>query len=285
MDIIDLHTHSSASDGSLQPAELVRHARQKGLKALAVTDHDTIDGLEEAVAEGNRIGIEVLPGIEISADFSSEMHILGYFINGNYSHISDVLAMLLEKRNERNPKIVRKLNDMGYEITMEEVLRQSNGGVTGRLHIAKVLLDKGYVGSVNEAFNMLLSSGRPAYFKKEKLTPEQCIGEIIAAGGIPVLAHPIYLNMVYGELDVLLEKLKKAGLMGIEAYYVDNSEEHTKTYLSLAEKHELLVTGGSDFHGSYKPDIEIGIGRGSLKVPSEVLVRLKKNTCPLDRRS
>lgn len=275
MDVIDLHTHSKASDGSLQPAELVRHAKNKGLKAIALTDHDTIKGLDEAVAEGKMIGVEVLPGIEISADYSPEMHILGYFVNGDYSRIAGVLADLREKREERNPKIIRKLNEMGFDISMDEVLKNSGGGVTGRPHIAKVLYEKGYVESMKDAFDRFLSHGRPAYFKKEKLTPEQCINDITSAGGIPVLAHPIYLNKNLEELDLLLDTLKKAGLMGMEAYYVDNSPEQTEMMLSLAEKHKLIVTGGSDFHGSYKPDIEIGVGRGNLEVPYELLEQLK----------
>lgn len=276
MELIDLHTHSRASDGSMQPAELVRYAYGKKLKAIALTDHDTIKGLEEAINVGKQIGIEVIPGIEISADFSPEMHILGYFTKGYYSRIRNVLATLLEKREERNPKIINKLIEMGFDITMEEVLRQSNGGITGRPHIAKVLLEKGYVESIKEAFDKFLSSGRPAYFKKDKLTPEECIYEIIAAYGIPVLAHPIYLNMDHTELDSLFSRLKKDGLVGIEAYYVDNTPEQTEMLVSLAKKNGLIVTGGSDFHGSFKPDIEIGIGRGNLSVPYELLEDLKE---------
>lgn len=276
MDPIDLHTHSTASDGSMLPAELVRYAKQKGLKAIAITDHDTTDGLYDAVQEGKKLGIEVISGIEISADFNPEMHILGYFLNGDYFGIAEILADFRLKREERNPKIVRKLNDLGLKITMEEVLAKSSGGVTGRPHIAKVLIEKGYVGSMEEAFDRYLVSGRPAYFKKDKLNPHQCIIQINAAGGLPVLAHPIYLNMDYEQLDALLGELAEAGLKGIEAYYVDNTPEQTEMLLGLADRHSLLVTGGSDFHGSFKPDIDIGIGRGSLRVPYELLENMKK---------
>jgi predicted metal-dependent phosphoesterase TrpH len=155
-------------------------------------------------------------------------------------------------------------------------VEKSQGGVTGRPHIARVLIEKGYVSSIEEAFDKYLGAGRPAYFKKDKLTPQQCIEEIRAAGGLPVLAHPIYLGMGFAELDILLEELKKSGLMGIEAYYVDNTHEQTEELLELACKHDLLVTGGSDFHGEFKPDIQLGIGRGELKIPYALLEKMKK---------
>lgn len=277
-EIVDLHTHTTASDGSMTPIELVRHAKQKGLKAIAVTDHDSVNGLREAVEEGNKLGLEVIPGIEISMDFSPEMHILGYFINGNYPGISGILAGLREKREERNPKIIRKLNEMGFGITMDEVSRLASGGIIGRPHIAKVMLEKGYVGSIEEAFSKYLAAGRPAYFKKDKLLPEEGIFEINATGGIPVLAHPVYLDMDRRQLDMLLDRLVCAGLKGIEAYYSENTPEQTQELLMLAEKHRLFVTGGSDFHGAFKPDIHIGTGRGNLRVPYELLERMKKIT-------
>ena len=286
MHFIDLHTHTTASDGSMLPEDLVKYAKHKGLKAIAITDHDTTDGLNQAVAEGKRIGLEVISGIEISADFNPEMHILGYFLKGDYSGISKILADLRSKREERNPRIVNKLNELGLEITMEEVLAKSSGGVTGRPHIAKVMIEKGYVRNLEEAFDKYLASSRPAYFKKDKLTPRQCIGEINAAGGLPVLAHPIYLRMEYEQLDILLAELKQYGLRGIEAYYVDNTAQQTAMLLNLAKKHSLLVTGGSDFHGSFKPNIDIGIGRGDLHIPYELLENMKmcknnqKKTCP-----
>ncbi len=276
MNLIDLHTHTTSSDGSMAPAELVKYAKHKGLKAIAITDHDTTDGLQEALQEGKSTGLEVIPGIEISADFNPEMHILGYFLKGDYSRIAGTLAGLRLKRDERNPRIVKRLNELGLEISVEEVLARSRGGVTGRPHIAKVLIEKGYVHSNEEAFDRYLGSGRPAYFKKDKLTPGQCIGEISAAGGLPVLAHPIYLGMEYGQLDSLLAELVQDGLMGIEAYYVDNTAQQTRMLLELAEKHHLFVTGGSDFHGSFKPQIDLGIGRGNLRVPYELLEKMKR---------
>lgn len=275
--LIDLHTHTTASDGSMIPAELVRHAFAKGLGAVAVTDHDTISGVDQALEEGNKLGIEVIPGVEVSVDFSPEVHLLGYFLHGNYyDSIIKTLEELREKREQRNPRIITKLNELGFDITMSEVNRLAAGGNVGRPHIARVMIDKGYVASIEEAFDKYLASGRPAYFKKDKLTPAEGISEIARAGGVPVLAHPIYLNMSTDQLDILLGQLAAMGLKGIEAYYTDNTAEQTAQLLQLAHKHKILATGGSDFHGMFKPDIEIGSGRGSLKVPYSLLLGLKQ---------
>lgn len=274
---IDLHTHTTVSDGSMAPEELVRHAYKKDLAAVAITDHDEISGIEQAIGAGKALGIEVVPGVEISVNFKTEMHLLGYFFYSGYETIEGTLADLREKREKRNPKIISKLNELGFNITLSEVMAQAPGGNTGRPHIARLLMDKGYVGSIEEAFDKYLGSGRPAYYKKDKLSPAEGISEIARAGGIPVLAHPIYLNMNAGQLDTLLEELAVKGLKGIEAYYTDNSEEQTTEFLHLADKHNLLVTGGSDFHGRFKPEIEIGTGRGNLRVPYRLLPGLKQS--------
>lgn len=274
--LIDLHTHTTASDGSMTPAELVRHAHEKGLAAIAVTDHDSVEGVGQALEEGRRLGIEVVAGVEISVDFDPEMHLLGYFFNANYRSILNTLEELRQMRERRNPKIIGKLNELGFDITMDEVNRKAGTGNVGRPHIARALMDKGYVESIAEAFEKYLAVGRPAYFKKDKLTPEQGVGLISGAGGVPVLAHPIYLDMAGINLDQLLPRLKAAGLKGIEAIYTENTGEQTAKLLKLAEAYDLAVSGGSDFHGSFKPHIEIGIGRGSLRIPYELLVRLKR---------
>lgn len=274
--LIDLHTHSTASDGSMSPAELVRHAKESGLAAVAVTDHDTVFGIAEAFEEGARVGIEVIAGIEIGVEFKPEMHILGYFFGDNYLKIKSILDELRKNRDIRNPKIVAKLNELGFDITLEEVAEEAKGNVVGRPHIAKVLMNKGYVGSVDEAFEKYLASGRPAYYIKDKLTPGKGIQEILKAGGIPVLAHPIHLGFGLSQLDDLLGKLNSYGLKGVEVYYVDNSESDIFAHRQLAEKYNLVATGGSDFHGIFKPDIAIGRGRGNLKVTYDVLENLKK---------
>lgn len=272
---IDLHTHSTASDGSMSPAELVRHAKAVGLSAIALTDHDTIAGIGDALEEGRKIGLEVIPGIEISVDYKPEMHILGYFLNNTYGNISGTLEKLIENRSERNPKIIGRLREIGFDITMEEVEKEAKGSVVGRPHIAKVLVRKGFAKNMEEAFDKFLASGRSAYFKKDKLNPEEGINEIIQAGGIPVLAHPIFLGLSYKDLDELLGSLKRVGLKGIEANYVENTGDDTGNLLRLALKHNLLATGGSDFHGSYKTNIEIGKGRGNLKVLYEVVDKMR----------
>lgn len=273
--LIDLHTHSTASDGSMRPAELVRHAKQRGLSAIAITDHDTVDGIQEAFDEAEKEGIEVISGIEISADSKPEMHILGYFFNNNHLRIKDSLTALKNGRDSRNAKIIVKLNELGINITLADIEQEVLGEIIGRPHIAKALMSKGYVKSISEAFDKYLRDGGLAYFKRFELKPEDGIREIIKAGGIPVLAHPIFLHLSNSQLDELLCLLVSYGLKGIEAYYVDNSKEDTGNLLRLAIKHKLLVTGGSDFHGSFKTDIEIGSGRGNLKITYDVLEKLK----------
>ena len=296
---IDLHTHSTASDGSMAPDVLVRHAYGLGLSAIALTDHDTLDGAGLALEEGKRLGMEVIPGVEISVTLSSwdlppvvsprsmqesksmvcmrpEMHLLGYFFSGNYSLLSDTLSELRDKREQRNPKIIKKLNELGFDITLGEAAAKAGGGMVGRPHIARALMEKGYISSIAEGFNKYLAAGRPAYVEKDKLTPEEGITEIIRAGGVPVLAHPIYLGLKGTELGKVLEKLKAAGLRGIEALYTENTQEQTEELLKLAAEYGLKVTGGSDFHGSFKPGIEAGTGRGNLRVPYDLLLALRE---------
>ncbi|OPX42931.1 error-prone DNA polymerase [Ruminiclostridium hungatei] len=275
--LIDLHTHSMASDGSMSPAELVRHAHGKGLSALALTDHDTVDGVQEALEEGEKLGVEVIPGIEISVDYKPEMHILGYFPRlYAYNSIRNELEVIRQGREARNLKIINRLNELGIAITLEEVKKEALGDITGRPHIARVLVNKGFVKSIDDAFDKYLSREGRAYFKRFELKPEDGIQAIRRAGGLPVLAHPVFLRKTYDEMDRLLEELKGFGLAGIEALYSDHSREDTGNFLRLAIKHGLIVTGGSDFHGSFKPGMELGTGRGGLEVPYELLENLRK---------
>lgn len=275
MKLVDLHTHTKASDGSMNPAELVRYAADRGLAAVAITDHDTVDGVEEAVREGARQGIEVIAGLEISVDFEPEMHMLGYFFNNGYRAIEPALEELHKKRQERNPKIIRKLREMGFDITLEEAAKLAGGKVVGRPHIAAAMVRHGYVSNAREAFDIYLASGKPAFFKKDKLTPKEGIQMIVNAGGVPVLAHPILLGLENGKLDNLLGKLTAAGLKGAEAIYVENTDEQTEFLIGLCKKHNLITTGGSDFHGGFKPDIEIGTGKGNLRIPYGIVEKLR----------
>lgn len=276
-DRIDLHTHSLVSDGTYTPAELVRYAKGKGLRAIALTDHDRIDGIEEAEAVGGEVGVEVIPGLELSADFpEGAMHFLGLFIDRTSPSFRRRLAVFQAARRERNPKIVKKLQEMGFKITEEEVAAAAGGGQAGRPHFARVLMEKGYVHSIAEAFERYIGDGGPAYVKKPQPSPEACIALIHEANGVAVLAHPNTLRLPVERLGALLERLAKAGLDGIEVYYSTHTPEETIRYERLADAWNLAKTGGSDFHGKHKPQIDLGIGRGSLHVPYALLEELRR---------
>lgn len=276
---IDLHTHTTASDGSLTPSQLVRYAKKKGLTVIAVTDHDTVDGNAEAMAEGEREAITVVPGVEISVDYSpGSMHMLGFFINIKSTGLSEKLRLLQDSRADRNPRIIEKLNALGVPITYQEVIDVSGGGQVGRPHIAQVLLQKGYTRSIQEAFDRYLGKGAPAYFDKFRLEPAGAISMIIGAGGVPVLAHPFTLNCANAdELELLVKHLVSLGLAGIEVYYTEHSSKQVSVYESLARRHNLLITGGSDFHGANVEGIDLGKGRGGLTIPHELFEKLKKH--------
>lgn len=276
---IDLHTHSTASDGTMTPSELVRHAKEAGLSALALTDHDTTDGIDEALEEGKKSGVEVIAGVEINVDFTpdSEMHLLGYFFEDNYKNLEPLLKRLKASREERNPKMIKKLNELGFDISLEEVRREAKDKLVGRPHIASVLVKKGYFKKISDVFNKYISAGRPAYVKREKLLPKEAIEEIVRCGGIPVLAHPIYISLTaMAELRALIHELRGYGLKGIEAFYSDNTPYDTILFLKLAIEYNLIPTGGSDFHGDLKPHIMLGTGRGDLHVPYKILEKLKE---------
>jgi predicted metal-dependent phosphoesterase TrpH len=260
MFFIDLHTHSNASDGSLPPGEVVRLAKERGLTALALTDHDTIDGLAQAAAAGEELGLEIIPGVEISAKHTSgSMHILGYFLDYGSDLLARRLAVLKQARKDRNPQIITKLRDRGIPVTMEQVERISGGGQVGRPHIARALYEVGRVRSIQEAFDIYLGNNGLAYVSKFRFPPEEAIAMIREAQGIPVLAHPFTLGLnTAGTLKPLLKDLMALGLAGVECYYPEHSADQEALYLSLARELGLLVTGGSDFHGDNKPEISLG---------------------------
>jgi len=274
---IDLHLHTTASDGVMKPSEIVRYAKRKGLQAIAITDHDTIEGLEEGLSEANRIDFEVIPGIEISAEYSpGSMHLLGFLLDINHPLLKERLEYLQKARAERNPKIVEKLNRLGIEITYEEVVKASGGGQVGRPHFAQVLLEKNYVRNYQEAFERFLRKGAPAYVDKFRFKPKEAIHFIKEAGGITVLAHPNTLHMNgYSDLENLILGLVEEGLKGIEVYYPEHSHLEVAQYKILAERHGLLITGGTDYHGIEKNGLDIGVGRGDMKIPYSMLEALK----------
>jgi hypothetical protein len=274
---LDLHLHTIYSDGSLPPAQVLALAKQANVTALAITDHDILDGIPEAVATGKNLDIEVIPGVEISSRYGdSELHILGYFIDCRDATLLSRLARLRDSRHTRNPKIIDKLRALGLAITYEDVTALAGTASVGRPHIARVLMQKGYVTSAKEAFDRYLANGAAAYVPRDLPEPEEAIRWITDAGGVAVLAHPTWVRESEEGLFKLCASLKEAGLRGMEVHYSTHTKSQTSDYLRMASKLGFLVTGGSDFHGLTKPDIEVGIGRGSLKVPEKLLEPLKK---------
>ncbi len=277
MGYVDLHLHTTASDGVLSPSEIVRYAKAKGLQAIAITDHDTIDGCEEGLSEGERIGFEVIPGIEISAEYSpGSMHILGFFLDIHHPLLNERLEYLQKARAERNPKMVAKLNQLGMEVTYEEVLKASGGGQVGRPHFANVLLEKKYVRSFPEAFERFLKKGAPAYVDKFRFTSKEALHFISEARGVAVLAHPNTLGVNRSsELEKLILQLVDEGLKGIEVYYPEHSAVEVAQYKTLADRYSLLSTGGTDYHGIEKNELDIGVGRGEMKLPYSIVENMK----------
>ncbi|MGQ9687958.1 MAG: PHP domain-containing protein [Desulfobaccales bacterium] len=278
MGYVDLHTHSTASDGSFSPRELVRLARERGLEALALTDHDTVDGLAEALAAGEDFGLEVIPGVEISARHpTGSMHILGLFLDYHSGTLADRLAVLKQARQDRNPQIIAKLNKLGIPLTMEEVIRLSGGGQVGRPHIAQALYQSGYVPSLQEAFDKYLGNNGLAYVSKFRFPPEEALAMIREAKGVPVLAHPFTLGLQTADaLRSFLKDLQKLGLAGLECYYPEHSPAQEALYLSLARELGLLVTGGSDFHGQAKPEVSLGRVNCQPRLVYDLVVALKQ---------
>jgi predicted metal-dependent phosphoesterase TrpH len=285
---VDLHTHSTASDGTFSPTQLMEAAASAGLSAIALTDHDTANGMREAQLAADRVGIRLIPGIEISAEYPhpGTMHILGHFVDPDAQAFGDLSAKVLAARNERNPKIIKRLNELGCKITLEQVEKvardaaKAGGGggpvVIGRPHIARALVDAGCVASMKDAFTTYLHTTGAAYFPKEVLSPREAIDAIHSAGGVATLAHPIQLRTQNtAHTATVVNHLKEAGLDGIEVWHCDHGEKESAFFLELAKKYDLVPTGGSDFHGHNKADVILGRGRNNVRVPAEVLEKLE----------
>ncbi|MFC5453130.1 PHP domain-containing protein [Paenibacillus aestuarii] len=272
----DLHTHTTASDGTQKPADNVRMAYAAGLGAIAITDHDTVSGVDEALAEGRKLGIEVVPGVEISTVArGQDIHVLGYYINVHDKQLLERLESLRETRDLRNAMMLERLQQLGLSITMDEVLQavehvKTKGDTVGRPHIAAVLLAKGYVASISEAFERYLGKGAAAYVNPPRIEPETAIAWIHEAGGSAVLAHP----GIYGD-DELVELITQQGLDGIEVYHSDHTPEDEARYLQLAEQKGLLITAGSDFHGE-RGGVVFHAPIGARRVSIEVLHNLQQ---------
>ena len=263
---VDLHSHSTASDGTLPPEEVVRLAQRAGLVGLALTDHDTVAGIAAAELEARRLGIGFIAGIEISCSYGppGTMHLLGYGVKPRSASLSRTMQGLVEARDVRNPRIIQRLNELGVAITMAEVEDAAGGGeVIGRPHIAAVLVRKGYVRSPQQAFERYLGEGAAAYFDKERLSARRAVELIHEAGGLIVLAHPVQLRTENdAQLDRVVKDLVDLGLDGIEVIHSDHDAAMIERYTKLADRYGLLKTGGSDFHGANKGDIQLGFVRG-----------------------
>lgn len=273
---VDLHVHTAYSDGSLKPAEAVWLAVDVGLAAIAVTDHDGVDGNAEAFAEGAQQGLEVIPGVEISCDFTpTNVHIVGLFVDPTNDQLAEALADVREYRKRRNPKILAKLAELGIPLGLEEVEAKAGGKTVGRPHIAEAMVEKGYVADFREAFDKYLAHNKPAYVGRRRIAAEEGIALIHGAGGLAFLAHPGVYALPPRILESMVFKLTRAGLDGVEVYYADHLPTDTAFLRRLADEYDLLASGGTDFHGAAKPGVELGIGRGDLKIPYELVARMK----------
>ncbi len=274
--MIDLHVHSTFSDGSLTPEELIGEAARAGLSAIALTDHDTTAGVPrflEAAAAGS---ITAIAGVEISAEVKvGAMHMLGYLLDPSNQTLIDRLKWLREGREARNAEILEKLNRLGFGLTWNEVAAFAGEDVVGRPHFAQALLARNLVKDKDEAFDKYLGKGKPAYADRRRMTPEDSIRLIFGAGGVPVLAHPCTLNLSLEALKKQVAELRDFGLGGIEVFYSEHTREMTNQYLNLAKELDLVATGGSDFHGAMNPNIKLGSGFGSLNVPDDVVAQLR----------
>ena len=273
---IDLHCHSTASDGSLPPAGVVQLAREAGISALALTDHDTVAGIPEARAEAARVGLDFISGIEISCTYPAPgvMHLLGYGVDETCPLLAKLTGELEEARNQRNPLMIKRLNELHVAVSMEEWQKEAGGAVVGRPHLARILVRKGYCSSIKGAFNKYLGQGAAAYVDKEKLAPARAIEMIRAAGGIAVLAHPVQLHVSNdAQLETTVKNLVDMGLRGLETMHSDHGGNLMEKYADLAQRLGLLQTGGSDFHGDVKQTIKLGRCRRK-RVPREFYEKL-----------
>lgn len=273
--MIDLHVHSNKSDGTFSPTELVQYSVEKGLTAIALTDHDTTEGLAEAINAAAGLSLTVIPGIEFSTVYDNkDVHVLGLFIDYDSPVFQEALKGFVNSRILRNEKMCHRLQEKGIDITYEKLLEAYPEAVITRAHYARFMLEQGVIKSMPEAFERYIGDHAPCYVPREKITPYQAVELIRKVKGIPVLAHPPLYRMSDERLEQLVISLKEAGLAGIETIYstyTRGEENHMRT---LAGKYDLLITGGSDFHGSNKPDIDLGTGKGNLSVPEDILTPL-----------
>ncbi len=274
---VDLHSHSTSSDGTDSPSELVEIAVAKGLTALALTDHDTQEGLPEARSAAVRTDLELIPGTELSLDFDGGgMHLIVLWLEPGQGPLQDTLKGLQDGREGRNARIVGVLGDMGMPVSIEEVEEEAGGGSVGRPHIAAVMVRKGYAPDIKTAFDLWLGNDRPAYVGRPRLNPEEAIKLARQSGAVPILAHPHTLGIHRAAaMSTILSRLRSAGLVGLEAHYSAYRQHERYGYADLARRFDLIASGGSDYHGSYKPGLGLGDGFGDLVVPESILEELR----------
>ena len=273
---VDLHVHSTASDGTFSPEALVDYALQKQLAAFALTDHDTIDGLAPAIAYARNTDVEVIPGIELSTEYNGrDIHIVGLFIDYENPVFLEHLAEFCASRDRRNEKMAARLTEAGCPITMEELTEAFPDAVITRAHFARLMMQKGYIQQIKEAFEKYIGDNGPCFVPREKVTPWDGVRLIREAGGLAVLAHPVLYHMNEHALHKLLFPLKDAGLTAIEGLYATYNHADEAMVRRLASRHSLLLSGGSDFHGDNKPGQDMGTGFGNLRVPETILDDLR----------
>lgn len=277
MNIVDLHVHSNKSDGSYTPTELVNYAIEKGLSAFALTDHDTTDGIEEALKAAEGKNIEVIPGIEFSTEYEGQdIHIVGLYIDYKSDFFKRRLINFVNGRIIRNKEMCRRLTEYGIPVTYEDLTNEFPGCVITRSHYAKYMLNHGYTKSMKEAFDRYIGDHCPCFVPRKKITPMRAVEIILKAGGFPVLAHPLLYHMSSSRLDKLVASLKEMGLQGLEAIYCTYSPSEEREMRTLAAKYDLCVSGGSDFHGTAKPGLDLAVGYGKLFIPEEILDKIKE---------
>lgn len=278
MNYVDLHVHSNASDGTLSPEEVVRYAASKQLKAMALTDHDTIAGITQAKTAAAECGIELIPGIELSCFYqATEIHILGFFIDEHSEVLNEGLKHLVDIRTRRNEVMLKRFQDDGFQFTLEDLTGGNPDTVITRAHFARVLVDKGYAPNMGKAFDKYLQYGGKYCMRKEVVTPAQAMKLLTSSGAWPCLAHPMQYHLGYDQIRVLVGSLKEQGLRGLEVYHSSQNPYQSSKLREIAREFGLLPSGGSDFHGSNKPDIDIGVGRGGLRISYALLKDIKED--------
>lgn len=277
MGYIDLHVHSDKSDGTMTPSQVAAYAAQKGLTAFALTDHDTVSGVAEAASAAVDLGIRLVPGIECSTDYmGKDIHIVGLFIDPGDKALLQRLEMLAEVRLKRNHEMLKKLNEKGISITLEQVAERFQKSILTRAHFARYLAEEGYTSSMADAFDRYLGDHACCFVKKAQQPPRAAIEMLHQAGGVAVLAHPMLYRFSDQNLDLLVRHLKAHGLDAIEAIYSTHSLAEERKVRALAKRYHLALSGGSDFHGANKKGIDLGCGKGHLRVPEELLTKLEK---------